>query len=135
MKESKFSVIVVREFRRLSYMSNTLSNRRFKIFRRFFMKRSKKKLDWTEAKREAEFVRFCESFNIILRLNQVNKYISIKEFKKITPGDSLITRFMGKCTVQSVLENNEVVVIFTDGSWKDKEIVIIREQIEKINSN
>ena len=41
---------------------------------------------------------------------------------------------MGKCDVISTVPNiDEILVKFTTGPWKDKELNLIRQQIEGVN--
>tara|TARA_R110001592_G_scaffold148167_3_gene372887 strand:- start:11482 stop:11688 length:207 start_codon:yes stop_codon:yes gene_type:complete len=64
----------------------------------------------------------------------MSKFISKKQFYKISPGDTIKTRFMGKCDVISTVPNiDEILVKFTTGPWKDKELNLIRQQIEGVN--
>jgi len=57
------------------------------------------------------------------------KWISIEIFENIEPGDKLVTRFMGKAKAVTLPENGEIIVKFTSGPWKDRELMLIRHQI------
>jgi hypothetical protein len=63
-----------------------------------------------------------------------NKFISKEEFEEISPGDTIKTRFMGMCDTISIVPNiDEILVKFTTGPWKDRELQLIRQQIESVN--
>ena len=61
-------------------------------------------------------------------------FISKEEFEEINPGDTIKTRFMGMCdTISIVPDIDEILVKFTTGPWKDRELQLIRQQIEGVN--
>ena len=61
------------------------------------------------------------------------EYIKKDQFDKIEKKDKLNTRFMGECIVTDVYPDiQELKVKFTNGAWKDRELNLIRQQIERI---
>jgi len=60
-------------------------------------------------------------------------FIDKDKFQEIETGDKINTRFMGKCESLGVVIDGEVLVRFTHGPWKDRELKLIRQQISSIN--
>ena len=65
--------------------------------------------------------------------NKSNKWINFDDFIKLKTDDRLKIRFMnGIAIVQKILSDDEIVVMFEGGCWNNKEINIIRHQVNKI---
>jgi hypothetical protein len=63
----------------------------------------------------------------------MSKWITTDDYETIEPGTRLLTRFMGKAeAVAKPDKDEEVLVKFTDGPWKDRELHLIRQQISRL---
>mgnify|MGYP003646082169 CR=1 FL=1 len=61
------------------------------------------------------------------------RWITKEEFDKIEPKDKLQVRYMnGTARVIAESVEDTVRVIFLDGPWKNRELDLIHQQIEKI---
>ena len=76
---------------------------------------------------------------------KTSRCINTTMFDSLKKDDDIRVRFMGKATVvggkcmkamhstnSDMSKYDHVIVKFLDGAWKDRELEIIRQQIEKI---
>lgn len=61
------------------------------------------------------------------------RWITKEDFEKIEPKDKLKVRYMkGEARVIEEPVEDTVRVIFLSGPWKDRELELIHQQIEKV---
>jgi len=63
-KESKFAEMVVMELKTRSMMTYTLSQKQYRKFKHFFLKKAKKHTQWDKWQRRSEFDRMCRAFKV-----------------------------------------------------------------------
>jgi len=66
MTEQEFGEQVVMELKRCSMMTYTLTRKNHRKFKRFFLKKAKRNLDWNNLKRRREFDRLYQAFNVTI---------------------------------------------------------------------
>lgn len=76
MTEQEFAEMVVVELKERSAMTFCLSQRKYKKFKSFFLKKAKKHTQWDKWQRRSEFDRFCRAFKVKIQSDEVNTNIS-----------------------------------------------------------
>lgn len=67
MTEQEFAQDVLIELKTMSFMTYTLSQKEYRKFKRYFLKKAKKNLSWDSWQRRNEFDRFCRAFKVKLK--------------------------------------------------------------------